>query len=121
MTTELKFDRARFDAGEMPTRTRGGAKVHWCAATGLKDDFRAFVAIVGNGSMVHAYDSDGCSVSGSVYYDLVHEPRMLKITVGCRRSLAYPAELVVSAQPGVLEDWRKGGLLVAEHTFEVEE
>ena len=118
---ELKFDRARFDAGEMPTRTRGGAKVHWCAATGLKDEFRAFVAIVGNNSVAVAYDSDGCSVSGCVYYDLVHEPRMLKITVGCRRSLVDPTELVVSAQPGVLEDWRKAGLLVAEHTFEVEE
>lgn len=36
--SELKFDRARFDAGEMPVRTRNGTKVRWCAATGLSDE-----------------------------------------------------------------------------------
>ena len=117
---ELKFDRARFDAGEMPTRTRGGAKVHWCAATGLKDEFRAFVAIVGDNSVVVAYDSDGCSVSGCVYYDLVHEPRMTKVLGVVYRS-PIDNKIHATISPAFISELRSQGRVLAEHTFEVEE
>ena len=44
--TELKFDRARFEAGEMPTRTRCGWKVLWCADSGLDIDYPVAAVIV---------------------------------------------------------------------------
>lgn len=118
---ELKFDRARFDAGEMPTRTRNGMKVLHVHDSGLAVTY-PIAAWIEDDTFPHSFQTDGHIYSSDEHpLDLVHEPRMLKITVGCRRSLVDPTELVVSAQPGVLEGWRKGGLLVAEHTFEVEE
>lgn len=86
MNDELKFDRARFDAGEMPTRTRDGREVLWCADTGV-DIARPIVALIAGDQNATNYTRSGMfwrdtEQSG---LDLVHEQRMRKLRIAvCR-------------------------------------
>lgn len=87
MNKELKFDRTRFEAGDMPIRTREGHEVLWCADTGLDREY-PIVAIIEGVVGPAGYTRDGKYWSSGTLdtLDLVHEPKMrtLKIAV-CRR------------------------------------
>lgn len=88
MNSELKFDRSRFEAGEIPTRTRDGRTVLWCADTGL-DIERPIVALLAGGDLPTGYTKDGLVLTrgGETPFDLVHEPKMRKLRIAVSRGL----------------------------------
>lgn len=82
--TKLKFDRARFDAGELPTRTRDGTKVLHVHDSGLAVG-RPIVAWIEGLDAPCSYIASGEFFGSGLesVLDLVHEPKMrtLKIAV----------------------------------------
>lgn len=87
MTEELTFDRARFDAGEMPTRTRDGRKVLHVHDQRNDDDYGdygdtrvyplvAYILPHGKGTPeVYTHTLEGRWKYGQIHgADLVHEP-----------------------------------------------
>lgn len=83
----LKFDRARFDAGEMPTRTRDGRKVQWVADTGLERE-NPIIAIIEGDIVSTDYTRDGKFWADAEHddcHDLVHEPRSRKLEIAVYR------------------------------------
>lgn len=108
---ELKFDRARFDAGEMPTRTRGGHKVLHVHDSGLSVDFPIVAWVEGGGC--NEFTADGRYLAyGECAYDLVHEPQ--KVRVGLRRNPKTVSGFLPTAHPDKIDLWREQGVLVAE-------
>lgn len=109
---ELKFDRARFDAGEMPTRTRDGRKVLHVHDSGLGRDF-PLVAWIEGRLGCDEYTADGrYLVYGECPHDLVHEPQ--KVRVGLRRNSKTVSGFLPTAHPDKIDLWREQGVLVAE-------
>jgi len=99
---ELKFDRARFDAGEMPTRTRDGRKVLHVHDSGLGRDF-PLVAWIEGRLGCDEFTADGrYQVYGEGPHDLIHEPQ--KVRVGLRaevEALRAEREAMANVLPGV--------------------
>lgn len=126
MNNELKFDRARFDAGEMPTRTRNGLRVLWCADTGV-DIERPIVALIEGDQNASNYTRSGrfWDDTEPSRNDLVHEPKMRKVRIAvCRDPSDDETTLTVTSDSkGVdfdvfLSAVRKNGRLL--HLLEVE-
>ena len=109
---ELKFDRARFDAGEMPTRTRDGRKVLHVHDSRLGRDF-PLVAWIEGRLGCDEYTADGrYQVYCEGPHDLVHEPQ--KVRVGLRRNPQTVSGFLPTAHPDKIDRWREQGVLVAE-------
>lgn len=89
MNKELKFDRARFDAGEMPTRTRDGRRVLHVHDSGLDVEW-PIVAWVEGSAFPNIYTSGGSPFKSGREnaLGLVHEPRVrnLKVVVYLHQS-----------------------------------
>lgn len=78
----LKFDRARLDAGEMPTRTRNGTKVLKVFDSGLNVELPIAAWLEGLSWPAFFYQPDGRYSSVHPHdLDLVHEPKMRKVRV----------------------------------------
>lgn len=112
----LKFSRARFDAGEMPTRTRGGLRVLKVVDSGLAVRYPivAWLADEDDYFGPRRYSRDG-RYDGPVFdstFDLVHEPR--KVRVGLRRNSKTVSGFLPTANPEYIDRWREQGVLVAE-------
>lgn len=120
MTKELKFDRARFDAGEMPTRTRGGDKVLWVADTKLPRTY-PLIAIISDGGYPIQYTADGRydHLAHNVEHDLVHEPRMKKVNVVLYRMVGGSNTYTTSLFDAAFLR-KRGYQILGEHTFEIE-
>lgn len=78
---ELKFDCARFEAGEMPTRTRNGGKVLHIYNSGIDCDYPIVAWIKNDYGCI---TTETYNANGYVYYekdpyinDLVHEPKII--------------------------------------------
>lgn len=114
---ELKFNRARFDAGEMPTRTRGGFRVLKVVDSGLPVRYPIAAWIEdGDADCIgpRRYSRDG-RYDGPVFdspFDLVHEPE--KVRVGLRRNSKTASGFLPTANPDRIDLWREQGILVAE-------
>ena len=122
---ELKFSRARFDAGEMPTRTRGGLRVLKVVDSGLAVRYPIAAWIAGDDYDdcigPRRYSRDG-RYDGPVFdspFDLVHEPR--KVRVGLRRNSKTVSGFLPTANPDRIDLWREQGILVAEVEVDVGE
>lgn len=115
---ELKFSRGRFNAGEMPARTRDGRKVLHVHDSGL-DVNRPIVAWIGGGEC-WSYLKDGrIHHDRESDFDLVHEPQ--KVRVGLRRNDRTASGFLPTANPEYIDRWREQGVLVAEVEVEVGE
>lgn len=80
--SELKFDRERFDRGEMPTRTRGGGKVLHVHDSGLDVDYPISAWIDGHARPFSFGRGGSFSRCGQTTdFDLVHEPKTRKVRV----------------------------------------
>lgn len=82
MTKELKFDRARFDAGEMPTRTRNGRTVLRVVDSGLDVPYPLSTWLEGLRRPLSHTHSGRANGDHPDPLDLVHEPRKTKVTAG---------------------------------------
>lgn len=121
------FDRSRFEAGEMPTRTRDGRKVLWCADTGL-DIERPIVALLAGGNLPTGYTKDGLVLTrgGETPFDLVHEPKTRKMRIAvCRCPFNNGATITMTSDAGIVGGFdtfvtsvRKNGRLL--HLLEVD-
>lgn len=125
----LKFSRARFDAGEMPTRTRGGLRVLKVVDSGLavRYPIAAWIAD-GDADCIgpRRYSRDGRyggpMLDGPMFdntFDLAHEP--LTVRVGLRRNSKTVSGFLPTANPDRIDLWREQGILVAEVEVEVGE
>lgn len=110
---ELKFDRARFDAGEMPTRTRDGRRVLRVVDSGL-DCLYPLAAWVEGAGAASPFSRDGRFFVRDALSppDLVHEPQ--KVRVGLRRNPQTVSGFLPTANPDKIDLWREQGVLVAE-------
>lgn len=126
MNSELKFDRKRFDAGEMPTHTRCGQKVLWCSDTGL-DIERPIVAMIANYGTATSYTRSGTFfIDGERSgLDLVHEPKTRKLRIAVSRGLFNDGATITMTSDSKIDDFdayiaalRGNGRLL--HLLEVE-
>lgn len=108
---KLKFDRARFDAGEMPTCTRDGRKVLHIHDSGLDIDFPIVAWVEGSGC--YEYTADGRYLRHDYCaYDLVHAPQ--KVRVGLCRNECALSGFVSTTCAAQIDAWRQEGTLAAE-------
>lgn len=109
---ELKFDRARFDAGEMPTRTRDGRKVLKVVDSGLDLEYPLAAWIEKYG--VRSYTRNGFYFNdGRVgVFDLVHEPKMRKVKVALLFDNGVPIHCkdVASLDDDHMAFWERRGM-----------
>lgn len=129
MNTELKFDRARFDAGEMPTQTRDGRKVLFCTDTEIGGEF-PIVAVLESKSTVpdsYMYTTDGRLFNEEDHesvLDLVHEPKTRKLRIAVCRSFCDGYTFTTTSDEDYgdfdtfITDVRENGRLL--HLLEVE-
>ena len=129
MTTELKFDRARFDAGEMPTRTRDGRRVLKVFDSGLDVEY-PIVAWNEDYDGVCEYTREGLFLTGDYgrphAFDLVHEPKTRKVRVVLVRSKYTPGKTVaysgseIGEVANLIARGRDEGRFIREIEVEVE-
>lgn len=98
--SELKFDRARFDAGEMPTRTRDGRKALWVGNSGLDIEYPIVAIIKVFGSADYTRDGKYCSDGTLNLLDLVHEPKTRTIKI----AVCLPRDPVTSGVYAITSD-----------------
>jgi len=123
--SELKFDRARFEAGEHPTRTRDGKKVLHIYDSGI-GDFPIAAWIEGGGTATYTRDGKWGMTLDRHPLDLVHEPKKRTVhIVLCRSALDGAINAITNESfdnfEAVIKRTRDEGRFVAELTHEVEE
>ncbi len=121
--SEMKFDRARFDAGEMPTRTRNGSRVLWCADSGLDIDYPVVAIIEGYDSIEYTRDGKAWANGPDAGHDLVHESKMRTLRIAVCRNIVSGG--IYTTDSGINKDFdsyvaerREDGRLL--HLIEVE-